>query len=154
MSPATRTDPYLAGNFQVNILLGGETLIAAAQSFSEIAGLEAAIDVVGYRTGDLNGNTVQKSPGLNRYPNVTLKRGLTSDSSLWSWIQGVLSGNLQRATVLISLRDQAGSPELVFRLSNAWPCKWTGPLLIADSSEVAIETLEICYEGLDIEFAP
>ncbi|MGO9336163.1 MAG: phage tail protein [Terracidiphilus sp.] len=144
MSPATRIDPYLAGNFLVKI----EGLTATA--FSEVLGLEAAIDVVDYRTGDLKENTPQKLPGLNRYPNVTLKRGLTGDLSLWNWIESALQGTLVRTGVTITLLDQSDNPVLTWQLKNAWPCRWTGPSLIANSSEVAIETLEICHEGLEL----
>jgi phage tail-like protein len=35
-------------------------------------------------------------------------------------------------------------------LTNAWPCRWTGPALVANSSEVAFESLEICHEGLEL----
>jgi len=86
MSPATRIDPYLSGNFLVNI----EGVTTSA--FSEALGLDAAIDVVDYRTGDQKENSAQKLPGLNRYADVTLKRGLTQDLSLWNWINSVLPG--------------------------------------------------------------
>jgi len=52
--------------------------------------------------------------------------------------------------VLITLLDQADNAVLVWRLRNAWPCKWTGPVLNAGSSDVAIEQLELCHEGLEI----
>jgi phage tail-like protein len=34
---------------------------------------------------------------------------------------------------------------------NAWPVKWEGPHLKAKASEVAIETLELVHEGLELE---
>ena len=143
MSPTTRVDPYTVGNFLVTI--EGIT----ASSFSEVSGLEAAIEVVDYRTGNLNQDSVQKLPGLSKYTNITLKRGLTRDLSLWNWIQNALTGSVQRATVAITLLDQADNPQWTWTLKNAWPCKWAGPVLIAKSGEVAIETLEICHEGLE-----
>lgn len=142
-----RTDPFLAGNFLVQI--DGVT----ASSFSEVLGLEASIDVIDYRNGDLKENSPQKLPGLNRYSNITLKRGLTADLSLWNWINSALQGTLVRANVTIVLLDQTDVPALAWRLRNAWPCKWSGPSLAANSSEVAIETLEICHEGLELVVA-
>ena len=70
MSPATRIDPYLAGNFLVEI--DGVT----TASFTEVSGLEASIDVIDYRNGDSKLDSVQKLPGLNKFTNVTLKRGM------------------------------------------------------------------------------
>jgi phage tail-like protein len=144
MSPATRIDPYLSGNFLVNI----EGVTTSA--FSEALGLDAAIDVVDYRTGDQKENSAQKLPGLNRYADVTLKRGLTQDLSLWNWINSVLQGTVLRTTVVITLLDQSDNPVLSWKLTNAWPCRWTGPALVANSSEVAFESLEICHEGLEL----
>jgi phage tail-like protein len=144
MSPTARTDPFQAGNFLVNI----EGI--PATSFSEVSGLEADIEVVDYRAGNLGGNTVQKLPGLSRYANLTLKRGLTADLSLWNWINSALQGTLVRASVAIILLDQSDKPVLTWRLKNAWPCRWSGPSLVANTSEVAIETLEICHEGFEL----
>ena len=49
---------------------------------------------------------------------------------------------------VITLLDQADNPVWIWKLSNALPCRWSGPILAADSSEVATETLEISYEQL------
>ena len=142
MPPATRIDPYLSANFLVEI--DGVT----SASFSEVSGLDATTDVIDYRDGNAKGDSVQKLPGLHKFTNVTLKRGLTSDLSLWNWMQTVLNGNVQRTSVSIILLDRADNPVLRWNLTNAWPCKWSGPVLKAECDEVAIETLEICYENL------
>ena len=142
MAPATRTDPYLAGHFLVEI----DGILAAA--FSEVSGIEASIEVIEYRTG--NQPTVQKIPGLHKFTNITLKRGMVRDASLWNWIKTVIDGKVQRANVSIILLDPLNQPVWRWNLTNAWPCKWTGPVLNANSSEVAIETLEIAHEGLDL----
>jgi len=144
MASPVRIDPFTIGKFLVSI--DGTT----ASSFSEVSGLDVSIDVIDYREGNSRGPFDQKLPGLNRVSNVTLKRGLTADLSLWTWISNVLSGNIQRRAVQITLLDQADNPVLVWRIHNAWPCKWTGPILNANSSEVAIETLEIAHEGLEL----
>jgi phage tail-like protein len=34
---------------------------------------------------------------------------------------------------------------------RGWPAKWEGPALNAKANEVAIETLEIAHEGLELE---
>jgi phage tail-like protein len=144
MPSPTRIDPFLVGNFQVNI--EGVT----ATSFSEVSGLEIAIDVVDYREGESVESTARKLTGLRKVSNITLKRGMTPDLSLWNWIKTAASGIPVRATVTITLLDQADNPRLMWTLKNAWPCKWTGPVLVAKSSDVAIESLEICHEGLEL----
>ena len=144
MSPANRTDPYLSGNFLVEI--DGVT----SASFSEVSGLDVSTDVIDYREGNSAENAVRKLPGLHKFSNITLKRGMVQDLSLWNWMQTVLNGNVQRTSVSIVLLDRADNPVWRWNLTNAWPCKWSGPVLKAECDEVAIETLEICYENLTI----
>ncbi len=139
-----RNDPFTAGNFRVEIQ--GIT----TTSFSQVQGLEVSIDVVEYRAGDSKLNTEQKLPGLAKTTDVTLKRGLTRDLSVWNWINSAISGNVNRTNVTVTLLDQTEQPVLVWRLHNAWPCKWTGPALNAGSSDVAMEELVLVYEGLDL----
>lgn len=141
---STPRDPYTCGNFRVEI--AG----IASTSFSEVSGLETTIDVIEYRAGDARLNAEQKLPGLHKYANITLKRGLTQDTSLWNWIKGVMSGSLTRLNMSIILLDQADAEVIRWNVRNAWPCRWTGPTLSASCNEVAIETLEITHEGLDL----
>jgi phage tail-like protein len=85
MAGANRNDPFGAFNFLVEIdgVMKG--------SFSEVSGLDAEIDPIEYRTGDED-ITVRKIPGLRKYSNITLKRGLTLDHSLWDWMKQGLDG--------------------------------------------------------------
>ena len=143
MSPA-RTDPYPAYNFLVEI--SGIT----KGSFCEVSGLDSCIDVIEYRTGDAKENTVRKLVGLRKFSNITLKRGYTSDLSLWNWYDSIAQGNLQRANGSITLLDEQRNPVLVWTFKRGWPCKYEGPHLNAKTSEVAIETVEICHEGFTL----
>jgi len=142
MSPA-RTDPYPAYNFLVEIdgVLKG--------SFSEVSGLVGQFDVAEYREGGDN-TSIRKLQGLEKFSNITLKRGYTSDLSLWKWFRSFEQGVLQRTTMSITLLDEQHNPVLVWRVLRAWPCKYSGPLLNAKTSDVAIETLEICHEGIEL----
>jgi phage tail-like protein len=139
-----RNDPCTSGNFLIEI--EGIT----ASSFSEVSGLDASIDVIDYRAGDAKLYTDEKLPGLRKYANVILKRGFTKDASLWNWYSNVVAGNLTRVAVSIKLLDQADNPVVGWTLRNAWPCRWSGPVLVAGSPDVAIETVEICHEGLEL----
>lgn len=141
---STRIEPCLNQNFRVEI--GG----IATSSFTEVTGLEAAIEVVEYREGTDPQNTVRKLPGLRKYSNVTLKRGVCTDTSLWDWIYNNLTGVLDRRDVAIILSDENDKEVLRWMLSNAWPCKYTAPTLNAESGDIAIETLELAHERLQL----
>ena len=144
MASPARIDPFTVGRFLVNI--DGIT----ASAFSEVSGLDASIDVVDYRAGNSNVSADQKLPGLTHYSNITLKRGFTADLSLWNWFSGVVNGNLVRKNIVVTLLDPTEKPVLTWRIRNGWPSRWAGPVLNSTSSDVAIESLEIVHEGIDL----
>jgi phage tail-like protein len=119
-----------------------------AAAFAEVSGLESRTDVVEYRTGNMFG--AAKLPGLTKYTNIVLKRGLTKDDSLWQWRRLVHEGHTERRDGAIVLRDTAGDEVMRWTFRQGWPCRWEGPTLNAASNEVAIETLEIAHEGLEL----
>jgi phage tail-like protein len=114
-----------------------------------VSGLDSETDVLEYSTGV--DPVARKIPGLTKFANITLKRGLTNDLSLWEWRLSVVEGNPQRRNGSIVLLDATGAPVLRFGFRNGWPCKLEGPALNARANEVAIETLEIAHEGLELE---
>jgi phage tail-like protein len=79
-----------------------------------------------------------------------LKRGWTKDKGLWEWRKKVIDGKTERKSGTICLLDEARQPALRWNFREGWPSKWEGPALNGKTSEVAIETLEICHEGLEM----
>ncbi len=118
----------------------------AFSSFAEAAGLEVEHSVIEYREGGDKTNAVRKIPGLTKYTNITLKRGISTDLSLWQWF---VSRDRRNGTVMM-LNDQM-EPVLRFRFRNGFVAKWTGPELNACASGVAFECVEIAHEGLEVE---
>ena len=141
---AQRNDPYSQFNFLIEIdgvVKGG---------FSECSGLTTDTNVIDYREGNEKQLTARRLPGLMKYNNIVLKRGYTADTSLWTWRKSVIEGQTSRTTGSIILLDEARNPALTWNFREGWPCKWEGPALNGKTSEVAIETLEICHEGLEL----
>jgi phage tail-like protein len=143
MPPPAQKDPYSALNFRVEI----DGITAAA--FSECSGLVSEIDVIEYRSGG-EGCAVHKLPGRCKFSDIVLKRGITTDRELWNWYKTVLDGNVQRKSGSIILLDDAGQEVLRWNFRHGWPRKYEAPTLNAKTSEVAIETLEITHEGLEL----
>lgn len=142
--PSSRVDPYAHFNFLVEI--DGIT----QAGFQEVSGLGAEIAVVEYREGDDKTRTVRKLPGLIKYSPIVLKRGFTQDRSLWNWFKTVLDGTVQRANGVITLLDNARTPVLRWRFREGWPSKWEAAYLNAKTNDVAIETLVIEHEGIEL----
>lgn len=144
MADGKRNDPYGQFNFLIEIdgvVKGG---------FSEASGLTTDTNMIEYREGH-EITTTRKLPGLMKYNNIVLKRGWTKDRSLWDWRKKVIDGKTKRAHGAIVLLDEARQEALRWTFVEGWPSKWEGPALNAKTSEVAIETLEIAHEGLQLE---
>ena len=139
MPTGTRVDPYRGYNFLVEI--DGMT----QAGFQELSGLDASVDSVDYREGT-DPNHLRKLPGLNKFSNITLKRGITDSDELWKWVNSSLNGKAERRNGSIVLLDETGEEKLRWNFFNAWASKWTAPAFNAQSTAVAIETLEIIPE--------
>jgi phage tail-like protein len=137
--------PLPAFHFLVN--WGG-----ASSGFTEISGLSIEAEVIEYREGSSPQNNTIKMPGLQKFSNVTLKRGIVaSDNDFFNWMNTVLSGQVERRDVTISLLNERREPVRVWKLRNAWPCKVQAGDLNASGNEVAVEIIELAHEGLTIE---
>jgi phage tail-like protein len=124
---------------------------AEVLSFQEVSGLDAEAQPIEYRHGDSSAFSAIKMPGLKKYSDVTLKKGVfKSDNKFWDWFNDVKMNSIKRKTVTISLLDEAGAPTMVWTLANAWPTKITGTDLKAEGNEVAVETIVLAHEGLTI----
>ena len=146
MPPATRRDPLTVFSFLVDI---GED----SAFFKSVSGLDAETAVIEYRTGNMPTLSSIKLPGLTKYSNIVLKRGMTADLTLWRWYKTTIDGQAQRRDGTITLLDTALKPVLRWRFRNGWICKWEGPDLDASANEIAIETIEIAHDGLELEGA-
>jgi phage tail-like protein len=144
MATGDRRDPFRSFNFRVE--LDGIT----RAGFRECSGLDASQDPIEYREGT-EGLTARKLPGLNKYSNITLKWGMTDDTELWDWRKKAIAGKVERKNGSIVLLDEAGEEKLRWNFREAWPTKWTGPSFNATGNEVAIESLEITHEGLELQ---
>lgn len=140
-----RLDPFGQYNFRVEI--DGIT----RAGFKECSGLETMQDATDYREGTDLGLTMRKLPGLISYSNITLNRGITTDHEMWDWRRRLMSGNADRRNLSIVLMDDAGNDVIRWNLRNCWPTKWAGPSFDATSNEVAIESLELAHEGVEVD---
>ncbi len=123
-------------------------------SFQEVAGLDVEAQPIEYRHGDSPQFSTISMPGLKKYGNVTMKKGVyKSDNKFWDWFNQIKMNTVKRVPVTISLLDEAGAPTMVWTLANAWPTKITSTDLKADGNEVAIESIDIAHEGITIDNA-
>lgn len=137
-----RADPYQAFNFLVEI----EGILAGG--FSECSGLQVETEFADYREGGLN-DYVHRFAGPTKYPPLILKHGLTQIDGLWAWHQEVVKERkISRHSGTIYLLDKKHTTVMWWDFKEAFPVKWTGPDLRADTGSVAIESIELSHRGL------
>jgi phage tail-like protein len=119
--------------------------------FKTCSGLETSQTAGEYREGTDRSLYKRKIPGLVSAPEISLSRGITNDPELWQWRSKLANGVVDRRNMSIVLVDDTGKDIIRWNLRNCWPTKWTGPSLDATSDELAIETLDIAHEGLEVD---
>jgi phage tail-like protein len=141
--PRRDTDPFASFNFRLEV----NGIVKAG--FSEVTGLNAESNVIEYREGT-DGLNARKLPGLIKYGNVTLKRGVTNDPELFTLFKQVIDGDITRDdSMSIVLLNEQRNEAVRWNLRSAWPSKWMGPDMKANANEIAIESLEIAHEGVE-----
>lgn len=139
------TYPLPVFHFQVD--WGGTRM-----GFSEVSGLDVEVQPIEYREGNSPSYSTMKMPGLPKYGNITLKRGIVPrDNEFFDWLDTARLNKVERRDITISLLNEDHEPVMVWMVKNAWVTKLTGPLLNATANEVAIESMEVAHDGLVVE---
>lgn len=137
---------YPLPKFHFQVQWGGERV-----GFTEVTGLDIQIEAIEYREGSSPEYSKIKMPGMPKYSNITLKRGsMDGDSDFYKWINTTSLNTVERRDIVISLLNETHSPVVSWKAKNAFAVKVQASDLKADGNEVAIETLELAHEGLNI----
>lgn len=136
-----KLDPLMSFRFLVEI----DGIVTAHAS--EVTGLQIETETESYEEGGVN-DFVHQLPKRTKYQHITLKRGITDRDELWKWYQEVISGDFKRKNGAIVLMDVTGEGKWRWNFEKAYPVKWTGPDLKADSSSIAFEAVELAHNGI------
>jgi phage tail-like protein len=139
-----RDDPYLNFNFVVEI--EGEP----AAGFSEAELPTGRIEAIAYREGADRSSAARLLPGRVEYGLLVLRRGFSGDPALFRWWRNVVDGDLDGRNVSVVLLDEQRQEVARWNIRRAWPMKFEPPTLAALGNEVAIETLELAHEGIEL----
>lgn len=138
---------YPLPKFHFQVEWGGTRI-----GFTEVSGLDITTDPIEYREGSSPEYHKIKMPGMQKFSDITLKRGIfKSDNEFYNWFNTVQLNTIQRRDITISLLDETHAPVVVWKVKNAWPTKIQPTDLKADDNTPAIETLVLAHEGLTIQ---
>lgn len=144
MPDRDRPDPFR--NYRFEVECDGLKIGA----FSEVTGFDLQVNSAEYREGDDKLLTTRKLPGLAKYSNITLKKGVITDKKMYEWaIKMAKDGKIERYNLTINLKDEAGNDAAKWQVINAWPVKYSVSEFKAQGNEVLMETLELTHEGME-----
>lgn len=121
-----------------------------AGDFREANGLTVQREVVEYHEGGEN-TRHHKLVGPTRYSNIVLRRGTSSSTDLFEWVKKVVDGKVERKNGSIMALNRDGKVLIRWDFKNAWPCRYEGPDLRVNESEVAIEVIELAHDGFEMK---
>ncbi len=137
--------PLAGYHFQVE--WGGTRL-----GFTRVSGLDIDTEVLEYREGNSKESAPIRIPGMRKYTNIVLKRGvLRGDNEFFQWLNATRHTVPERRDMIIALLNEEHEPTMVWHVRGAWPVKVVGPVLDALKGRIAIERLEIAHEGLTVQ---
>lgn len=145
---------YALPKFHFQVEWGGTNI-----GFTEVSGLDVETEVILYRHGASPVYSKTKQPGLKKIGNITMKRGtFQSDNEYFDWWkttrmfqEGNSTGSIFRRDLTISLLNENHEPVVIWKVKNSWPVKIQSTDLKADANEMAIESIEIAHEGIEIQ---
>ena len=133
------------GKFAFNVKIGSAEIL-----FQEITGLDTEVQME-YRAGSSKVFAPVKMPGITKYGNITLRKGIfKNDNQLWEMYSLVKANNFNKTTVTISLLDETSNTAMSWELTNAFPSKMTVNDIKSDNNQPIVETIELMHEGLSI----
>jgi phage tail-like protein len=66
------------------------------------------------------------------------------------WMKTKQMNTIERRDIVIKLLDEEHKPIITWKVHNAFPVRYSGPVLNSNSNEVAIEVLEVAHEGIEV----
>ncbi len=124
----------------------------ARVNFIEVSGLNITVDVTEFRDGADPGQIAHKMPGHTHFSNIILKRGIVKgDNDFFTWMNTRNLNQVERRDIVINLLNENHDPVVSWKAVNAFPVRFSGPVLNANASDVAMEELELAHEGLIVK---
>lgn len=134
--------------------------------FQEVSGLSWEVETEDLPVGGINDYAI-RLPRRIKYPNLVLKRGYTTDSPLFDWMERAIENyfvsnanpfgaattvvNAAQGTfgvttdIVISLMNESRDPIVRWKVSNAYPLKWNLSSFNAMENKYVVETIEFGY---------
>lgn len=152
VTPQEIKDTYPLPLWNYKVEIGSDTV-----SFSEVSGLDIAFDTTTYKesptTSGIPGPRVMHMPAQGTPVNITMRKGVVRERSLaalYRWISTIKINQVEKKDVFIRLCDDNGDAVISWKVTNAFPTRLEAPTFDANSTDVAIESMELMGDGVQI----
>lgn len=137
--------PPVGFHFRVSFNLPGLTGSDSDSRFQEVSGIEAELLVQDLIEGGENRFT-HHLPLRAKYKNLTLKRGMLTNSKLIAWFKDALENfNFTPTSVTVKLLNEKHEPISTWVFDNVWPVRWAVSDFNAKEAQLVVETIELSY---------
>lgn len=117
--------------------------------FQEVSGLAIESKETESRPGKSPQLSVVKMPGLKKYGNVTLKKGIIQNSKkLSDFMTQIKKKTIVKTNGTVELINENGEIAMSWTLKNCWIMKLSDGISKNPDKEMAIESMEIANEGV------
>lgn len=140
--------PPVGFHFKVEFLgLGNDNDVR----FQSVSGLSVEFETETLKEGGEN-RFEHKLPVRAKYPDLSLKRGMLTESAVIDWcLEALQHRKIRPADLQISLLNEQHEALRLWTVSRAWPRKWTVSDFNAQENALVIETLELCYQQFTVK---
>jgi phage tail-like protein len=113
--------------------------------FQSVSGLNVEYDTESFKEGGEN-RFEHKLPNRTKYPDLSLKRGMLTDSEVIKWcLKAFQQREFKPADVYVTLLNENHSGIKTWHFRKAWPRKWSVSDFNAQENSVVVETLDLSY---------
>jgi phage tail-like protein len=122
-------------------------------SFRSCEGLESEIEVVRHYDGG-NLGAPKTSRGVQKVNNISFSQGSVGggnqNKTIHDWYSDVCdpSKKLDKQELSVMVVNSEGTEVAEWRIFNAWPCRWTAPIMSKDNSQLTVEYVSFAHEGI------
>ncbi len=152
VTPEEIKDTYPLPLWNYKVEIGSDTV-----AFSEVSGLDIAYETTTYKESPITSGTpgprVMHMPAQGTPANITMRKGVVrqrSVAALYSWISTIHINQVEKKDVFVRLCDENGDAVISWKVTNAFPTRLEAPTFDANSTDVAIESMELMGDGVEI----
>ncbi|MEZ4749454.1 MAG: phage tail protein [Bdellovibrionota bacterium] len=128
-------------------------------TFKTCDGLDSEVEVRMIAEGGRMG-APRMARGRQLVSRISFSHGMVSPEAsgataktIFDWYQEVCDSSkpLEKKTISITIEDPGGNKIAGWKILNAWPCRWRGPLLSSEMNRLTIEQICFAHEGIEAQ---